>query len=282
MALFPFTVFGEPYRRQSSFFLYGGHRLWLGSRKLNSSVQERAVNGGKKTLPSTASAKSSVVMMMVTMWMASVVRPSSDRNEGDGGGQKHRHDNFLQHFSSFEIRPAHGWGTERMIGFANPYEQWPSRGYDGWWEAFAAHADLAATYSDYVFSPMCRFSSRPKFYACPITSSVAHSLSLLARISWFGPFSVGHSDSVVSIESFDKERSFLLFRSPLVILSITSRRGAGATSPTCRSGQGGFPRMWDVADNVGNQTDHRQPFLVDRGGVACPIIIPFTNLSRAN
>lgn len=49
VALFPFTVFGEPYRRQSSFFLYGGHRLWLGSRKLNSSVQERAVNGGKNS-----------------------------------------------------------------------------------------------------------------------------------------------------------------------------------------------------------------------------------------
>ena len=40
------------------------------------------------------------------------------------------------------------------------------------------------------------------------------------------------------------------------------------------------PREWDVADNVGNKTDLRQPFLVDRGGWPWAIIIPFTTLSR--
>jgi hypothetical protein len=106
--------------------------------------------------------------------------------------------------------------------------------------------------SDYVFSPMCRFSFRPKSYACPHFSSVASMLPRLARIFGFWPFSVGHPDSVVSIESFDRERPILLSRSPRTILILTSRRGAGATSPTCRSGQGGLreSEMWPIMSEV--------------------------------
>jgi hypothetical protein len=38
-------------------------------------------------------------MMMVTVMVMMVgVCPSSDRSEGDGRGQKHRHENFLHHF----------------------------------------------------------------------------------------------------------------------------------------------------------------------------------------
>jgi hypothetical protein len=67
-----------------------------------------------------------------------------------------------------------------------------------------------SAHSDYVFSPMCRFSFRPKSYPCPIASSVASLLSYLARIFGFWLFSVGHPDSVVSIENFIRGRSFLL------------------------------------------------------------------------
>jgi hypothetical protein len=57
-----------------------------------------------------------IVVMMVVVGIARVMCPSSDRSEGDGGGQKHRHENVLHHFSSFEIRHAHGWGGDRLVG----------------------------------------------------------------------------------------------------------------------------------------------------------------------
>jgi len=104
----------------------------------------------------------------------------------------------------------------------------------------AIRGDIAVTHSDYVFFPMCRSSFRPKSYACPIFPRWHQDCPPLARIFGFWPFSVGHPDSVVSIRNFDRGQSFLLSRSPRTILILTSRRGAGATSPTCFPEQGGI------------------------------------------
>lgn len=65
-------------------------------------------------------------MMMVAMRMigvASGVRRRGYRGKGDGRRQKHRQENFLHRFSSFETRLAQYWDEKRLIGFMRSYEQ---------------------------------------------------------------------------------------------------------------------------------------------------------------